>query len=421
MKTQMLAIAVVLLAASGRAQPQGQILVSVSLEPIGSGLYDIPVTGGPAREVISTSGITSYTSPDAPPLLGSEFVTVHHAPGSSEVYVMDRTGRIVRTVATAGLLTGSVDDPAVSFGANRIAYVHQSNIAVLCVCDYDGTGLASVYTSADPNVTFFDPCFTPDGQSLGFVLRNRSAGTRFIYSVPVTGGTAQQVPGTPDGADHPAYSPDGRWLAYVARTGGMTQLFVAASNGSAARQVTFPPENAVHPAFSPDSRYIVAGSYDGLIIVDLSNDTVIQRISTVSTQFYGITWHMGAEPSAGMIVKAKVKPRKLLVKTRNVLPASLPAQALVVIDGVSVPFADAALWQSPNGKKSIIYKDKALKRKVKLVLKNGKGIFAAKRLELVEGQDYRVDETVAMGLNCGSHSIVGTIDLDRKGKYNAPK
>jgi hypothetical protein len=419
MKARMLATAIVLMAVHSHAQPQGYILFSVRLSPNGSVLYELPVAGGSARTVVSTPSVTHYTSPDAPPFLGSEFLVAFGTPGSSYLYVMDSTGGVVRTAIAAGFLN-IVDDPAASFDGTRIAYVDRSNITRLCVGNYDGTGFSTVYTTAYGTVTVYDPCFTPDGHTLCFTLRDYNVHTQYLYTVPVPGGAAQRVPNAPEGAEHPAYSPDGRWLAYVAPAAGMTQLFVAASDGSAARQVTFPPENAVYPSFSPDSRYIVAGSFDGLIIIDLSNDTVIRRIPTGGALLSGTTWHLGAKPSAGTIVKAKAKSRKLLVKTGDLVPSALPAYALIVIDGVSLPLEGAQLWQNKNNKK-YLYRDKNSKRKAKVVLKNGKGAFVAKRLELVAGEDYQVDVDVPVGVNIGDESIVGVIRLDRKGGYKAPK
>ena len=69
-----------------------------------------------------------------------------------------------------------------------------------------------------------------------------------------------------------------------------------------------------------------------------------------------------------MIGEAKVKPRKLLLKTRDLAPTSLPTSALVLVDGVSLPFTAAVPWQGKNDK-----------------------------------------------------SIVGMIHLDPKGRYKAPK
>lgn len=54
-----------------------------------------------------------------------------------------------------------------------------------------------------------------------------------------------------------AASPDGRSLAYVARAGeGSLQIFVARIDGTRVRQVTHEPRGAAWPAWSPDGRMI---------------------------------------------------------------------------------------------------------------------------------------------------------------------
>src|SRR5262245_580055 len=55
--------------------------------------------------------------------------------------------------------------------------------------------------------------------------------------------------------DHIAVSPDGRWLAFTAATGGKVQLWLRAFNSAEAKSIAG-TEGAIHPFWSPDSRFI---------------------------------------------------------------------------------------------------------------------------------------------------------------------
>ena len=79
--------------------------------------------------------------------------------------------------------------------------------------------------------------FTPDGKRLAF--RDRSAGTGYdLWTMPVEsdgaglrGGKPEMFLGTQFNEQHPAFAPDGRWLAYASNEGGTDQIFVRAFPG----------------------------------------------------------------------------------------------------------------------------------------------------------------------------------------------
>src|SRR5919202_3149148 len=76
-----------------------------------------------------------------------------------------------------------------------------------------------------------------------------------LWTVP-TDGSAPARPLTAGHRDSaPAFSPDGRWLAYLsAKPGGRPQVHVLPTSGGAARQLTSCPLGAGAPVWSPDSR-----------------------------------------------------------------------------------------------------------------------------------------------------------------------
>ncbi|MGY1744876.1 S9 family peptidase [Blastococcus sp. SYSU D00695] len=103
------------------------------------------------------------------------------------------------------------------------------------------------------------PAVAPDGRvAVVAVTRPDPAGDRYrsqLWAVP-TDASAPARPLTSGGRDtDPAFSPDGRWLAYLGATGdGPPQVHVLPAAGGAARRLTDLPLGAGAPVWSPDSR-----------------------------------------------------------------------------------------------------------------------------------------------------------------------
>ena len=97
------------------------------------------------------------------------------------------------------------------------------------------------------------PSLSPDGES--FAYASNARGSWDIYVQRVGGRNPVLVAGdsTVDEV-WPAYSPDGKQIAYNVRGGG---IFVVGATGESARRLTTFGSN---PAWSPDGKHIVFGS-----------------------------------------------------------------------------------------------------------------------------------------------------------------
>jgi len=107
----------------------------------------------------------------------------------------------------------------------------------------------------------FQPRFSPDGRTVAFA--SDRLGTRAIWlSRPDGSGLRQLVPL----GEHPAWSPDGQWIAYTTGldVGRQTDVFVISMLGGAPRRLTFDPADDRQPAWSPDGQWIYfVSSRDG--------------------------------------------------------------------------------------------------------------------------------------------------------------
>lgn len=97
---------------------------------------------------------------------------------------------------------------------------------------------------------------SPDGASV-VVTRMGSGpdGRQQLYRLDLAGGEPTPLPGAPTPSYDPAFSPDGRWLAFAARDGAGTDLFVLSTTGSTPLRLTA-QGTARAPAFSPDGTQI---------------------------------------------------------------------------------------------------------------------------------------------------------------------
>ena len=77
-----------------------------------------------------------------------------------------------------------------------------------------------------------------------------------IYKVASSGGNAERVTFTGSYSISPSVSADGRWLAYISRTGGGFKLQVMDLASGAVQSVTDTTADE-SPSFAPNSRLIV--------------------------------------------------------------------------------------------------------------------------------------------------------------------
>lgn len=121
--------------------------------------------------------------------------------------------------------------------------------------------------------------YLPSGDALLFVRAGSGAsGEQQIYRLERAGGAAEPVPGAPKPSYDPAVSRDGRWLAFAARDGARTDIFAMALAGGGTPLRLSDMGAARAPAFSPDGRQIAflaiapgEGGFD-LWVADLTVD-----------------------------------------------------------------------------------------------------------------------------------------------------
>ena len=182
---------------SGRFSPDGQSIVA-TLERNGStNLYLLDRTGNQIRQLTNNSGIdvSPAWSPD-----GKQIVFVSDRTGSPQLYIMDAAGG----------------------NARRLTYSGSYNTS---------------------------PEWSPRGDRIVYTGR---VGNRFaIFSIPADGGDARKLTSESFDSEDPTWSPDGRFIAFSSNRAGKYHLYVMQASGDNQRRLTGSGGDDTKPSWSP--------------------------------------------------------------------------------------------------------------------------------------------------------------------------
>ena len=117
-----------------------------------------------------------------------------------------------------------------------------------------GDRLLSLIRSTPTPLDVQTPAWSPDGRKLAFV--SRRDGNSEIYVINADGSEQENLTQHPARDSHPSWSPDGRRIVFVSRRDGNSEIYVMNADGSELRNVTRAPSNDLAPAWSPDGRAI---------------------------------------------------------------------------------------------------------------------------------------------------------------------
>jgi len=173
--------------------------------------------------------------------------------------------------------------------SGKIAYVGiVTNHSQIFVADLTGQNPTAVTKFTDGEYVS-SPCINVDGTKIAFVKaapgEKEDPATREIEVINIDGSNLQQI--TSNGIEDrdPAWSPDGKQLAFASDYTGKKnmQIYISDASGQKPQQITSSTGNNYSPTWSPDGKSIAFVStrdrYENIYIVEIAN-TLNTRILT---------------------------------------------------------------------------------------------------------------------------------------------
>jgi TolB protein len=231
------------------------LAVTVDAKSGKSQLVLLDEDGGNPKELTDTKSNASYPawSPDGKKVAFSS----DREKGRMQVFVMDADGKNVKQITTE-----EVEARVPSWGADgkKLAYCRRGQFGgsdVVLVDAADGKN-PSVIGDGDA----WDPAFSPDGKKVAFVS-TRDNGWFKLYAMTADGENATKLvdAGNNLGFAYPAWSADGKRIAFAHLVKGALEVHVVDADGKNLTAVTEFGGYSVYPAWKPDGKKLAFVQY----------------------------------------------------------------------------------------------------------------------------------------------------------------
>ena len=203
----------------------------------------------------------------------AQIAFVSYRDGNPEIYVMDADGKNQRRLTNH---LADDDSPSWSPDGKRIAFVSKAfesdrdgevhfrdgrPTSEIYVMDVDGGNPQNLTLNPGRD---FSPAWSPDGKRIAFSSNREGRFNYEIYVMGADGGNPQRLTNDPHADIQPSWSPDGRRIVFSARRAGhfetkfsiTNEIYVMEADGRNQRRLTKNPHDDLSPSWSPDGKRI---------------------------------------------------------------------------------------------------------------------------------------------------------------------
>jgi TolB protein len=182
----------------------------------------------------------------------------------------------------------------IAFTSDRDA-TRDRRMKELYIMDYDGFNPKRFTVNRSLNIL---PAWSPDGRALAYVSYRQTSPD--VYVASIFEGRSQNVTQGNGQSFAPSFSPDGKRVAYASSRSGNMEIWVANADGTGARKVTNSAASETAPAWSPTGAEIAftsdrAGTPQ-IYLMD-SEGLNVRRLTTVGNWNDAPAWNPSKEYS----------------------------------------------------------------------------------------------------------------------------
>jgi TolB protein len=209
------------------------------------------------------------------------------------------------------LLALSACSPAPTPATGRLAFASKrTGNYELFLVHTDGTGLRALTTDPAPAVDLY-PAWSPDGKRIAFGS-DRGGGLFAIYLLDVESGAITAVTTGVKNATAPAWSPDGATLVFEgsASDSAAPDIYAVPVDGGQATRLTTDPARDAGPTFSPDGKtiYFVSNRASGYAVWAMDASGANQRAVAGGSAILG---RPAVSPDGKTIAFARLTPSQV--------------------------------------------------------------------------------------------------------------
>ena len=170
---------------------------------------------------------------------------------SSQLYMVDSKGRNEILLRKS---YWSRSRPTWSPGGTKIAFASFDRIYILDIITGEEKELWPTHQNGLPAADGYrDPAWSPDGRQIAFTISWHGK-KRDIYVMNIDGGQLRQLTNNPAEDHAPAWSPDGHRIAFYSDRDKLPGTFVMDADGANLKRLTTGPHD--YPTWSPDGTQI---------------------------------------------------------------------------------------------------------------------------------------------------------------------